>query len=79
MQICDILSKTCIVVNKEPNNKKQVLEQLAEFATKQTGVETNVILDALIERERLGTTGASELRIHRPFPVLCLLRLHQES
>ncbi|MBQ3116827.1 MAG: PTS sugar transporter subunit IIA [Alphaproteobacteria bacterium] len=57
MQICDILSKTCIIVNKEPNNKKQVLEQLAEFATKQTGVETNVILDALIERERLGTTG----------------------
>ncbi|MBR4932305.1 MAG: PTS IIA-like nitrogen regulatory protein PtsN [Alphaproteobacteria bacterium] len=57
MQICDILSKTCIVVNNEPNNKKQVLEQLAKLATKQTGVETNVILDALIERERLGTTG----------------------
>lgn len=57
MQICDILSKTCIVVNNEPNNKKQVLEQLAELATKQTGVEANVILDALIERERLGTTG----------------------
>ena len=57
MKICDILSKSCIILNTVSETKKQVLEHLSELASQETGLETNVILDALIERERLGTTG----------------------
>ena len=57
MPICDILSESCVVLNTVTETKKQVLERLSEIASRETGLETNVILDALIERERLGTTG----------------------
>ncbi len=57
MKICDILLKESIVSNAAADSKKQILEMLSELAAPKTGVNQNVILDALIERERLGTTG----------------------
>ncbi len=57
MKITDILSKESIVCNLSSDSKKNLLEELADLASKETGVESRVILEALVERERLGTTG----------------------
>jgi len=57
MKIVDILSVDSIVCNAEAGSKKQLLEMLSELASKKTNLDERLILDALIERERLGTTG----------------------
>lgn len=57
MQIRDILSQTDIVINTVSESKRFVLEQLSLLAAPKTKIEKSTILDALIERERLGTTG----------------------
>ena len=57
MKIIDILSKQSIVANGEYGSKRQLLEQLAGIAAKQTGIDARIVFDALLERERLGTTG----------------------
>ncbi len=57
MKIIDILSKQSIVVDGEYGSKRQLLEQLAGVAAKQTGIDERIVFDALLERERLGTTG----------------------
>ncbi len=57
MKIADILSKECVVCNASVDSKKQALEELSELAARKTGLNERVILDALVERERLGTTG----------------------
>ncbi len=60
MKICDILLKESVIINGAANSKKQILEQLSEIAASRTGIDQNVILDALVERERLGTTGVGK-------------------
>ncbi len=57
MKICDILAKDSIIPDVIADSKKQILEKLALIAAPKTGIDQNVILDALTERERLGTTG----------------------
>ena len=57
MKIVDILRLDSIVCDAEAGSKKQLLELLAELAAEKTGLDERLVLDALIERERLGTTG----------------------
>jgi len=57
MKISQILGADAVLANVKAKNKKQLLTELANLAAKQTGMDKNVIIDALIERERLGTTG----------------------
>ena len=57
MKIVDILGIDSIVCNAEAGSKKQLLEMLAELASQKTNMDERLILDALVERERLGTTG----------------------
>ena len=57
MKITDILKPELVVMDVEASSKKQLLEKISEVATPATGLETQIIFDALIERERLGTTG----------------------
>lgn len=57
MKIVDILTPDAVVSDEELPSKKQVLERLARLAHEKTNLAEDVILDALIERERLGTTG----------------------
>ncbi len=57
MKIKDILSADNILVEKKALNKKQLLEKLSHLASEKTELEEEVIFNALIERERLGTTG----------------------
>ena len=57
MKIVDILTKDAIVANASVGSKKQLLETLAHLAAEKTGLDERLVLDALTERERLGTTG----------------------
>ena len=57
MKIKDFLSKGGIVCDLSADSKKKLLEDLSQIAARKTGIDSRVILDALIERERLGTTG----------------------
>ena len=57
MKISDILKPDAVLYNVKAKSKKQLLTELATLAAKKTGLESTAVLDALIERERLGTTG----------------------
>lgn len=57
MKIIDILSKESIIAKNQCASKRQLLEQLSHLAGEQTGIDERIVFDALLERERLGTTG----------------------
>ncbi len=57
MKIIDFLSPKCVRFSDEEMNKKRILDVLAGVAADETGLDKRTVLDALIERERLGTTG----------------------
>ena len=57
MEISDLLTPEGVVAHLKAANKKQALHELARAAAPLTGLEERVIFDALLERERLGTTG----------------------
>ena len=60
MKIIDILSKDSIIPNGDFASKRQLLEELAKVASRQTGLDERIVFDALLERERLGTTGVGK-------------------
>ena len=57
MKIIDILAPDAVIYGAEVGSKKQLLETLATLASEKTGLDERLVMDALIERERLGTTG----------------------
>jgi len=57
MEIADLISPEGVVPNLRATSKKQALQELARRAADITGLAERAILDVLIERERLGTTG----------------------
>ncbi len=57
MKITDILAPDAVLHDVKAKSKKQLLDALATLAAKKTGLDEVAVLDALIERERLGTTG----------------------
>ena len=57
MKIADILNLARIQLDVPSTSKKQVLETIAKLASASTNCEQQIIFDALVERERLGTTG----------------------
>ena len=57
MKIADILREESIFLDTTSETKKQLLTKLAALAHEKTGADQDVVFDALIERERLGTTG----------------------
>jgi PTS system nitrogen regulatory IIA component len=57
MNIADLLAPEAVFAALKVQNKKQLLQELAARAQQQTGLPDRRILETLIERERLGTTG----------------------
>jgi len=57
MQVSDLITPECIFAKLPATSKKQALQELAKRAAELSGLSDRVIFDALIERERLGTTG----------------------
>jgi len=57
MELNDLLTPQGVVAHLRAGNKKQALQELARAAAELTAIEERAIFDALLERERLGTTG----------------------
>jgi PTS system nitrogen regulatory IIA component len=57
MELADFLKPDGIIAGLRPANKAQLLRELARRAAPATGLEGQTILDALLAREDLGSTG----------------------
>ena len=57
MDLSDLVSQEGVSPNLKATSKKQALQMLATKAADQLGLEERTVLDLLMERERLGTTG----------------------
>lgn len=57
MEIVEMLGPSSVLAGLRATSKKQVLQELANHGAEASGLTARTIFDALIERERLGTTG----------------------
>jgi len=57
MDLSDLVVPDAILPALKANSKKQVLQAIAEKAAAMTGVQEKDILETLIKREKLGSTG----------------------
>ena len=57
MELGDLLSRDGIIPSLKAKTKKLALQELAERAALVTGLALRDILEALVQRERLGSTG----------------------
>jgi PTS system nitrogen regulatory IIA component len=57
MQIGDLLDRNAITLRASASSKRKALAVAAEVAARNLGLETAVVLEALIEREQAGSTG----------------------
>lgn len=60
MNIGHLLSPQSIAVNIEASTKRELLEKIAALAAVNSGLHEKEIFDALLQRERLGTTGTGD-------------------
>ena len=60
MQIADLLSPEGVFPSLKAKDKKQLLHELASRAASLTRVPERRIVETLVERERLGTTGVGQ-------------------
>ena len=57
MKILDVLKKDAILPDLESGDKKGAIEELAAPVVQMTGVDRTELVDVLMARERLGSTG----------------------
>jgi nitrogen PTS system EIIA component len=57
MSLIDVLPQNGVFTSLKAQGKKQLLQDLAEKAGPVSGLESRFIFDALLQRERLGSTG----------------------
>ena len=57
MKISDIMSVDSVLLSVKAKNKRQLLQELSQFAAGITKVNDRTIFDALLERENLCSTG----------------------
>lgn len=55
-----LIAPECVVLDLEVNSKRQALQALARPSAKITRQPESYILEVLLERERLGSTGLGE-------------------
>ena len=57
MDLTDLIAPEAVFPALKAKTKKQALQELAQRAAKLTGLDGRDILDTLLQRERLGSTG----------------------
>lgn len=60
MALTDLLSPEAIFPALRVNGKKQALQEMSERAAQVSGLPAREIFDALLQRERLGSTGVGD-------------------
>jgi len=57
MPLTDVLTPNAILPAMKAVSKKQLLQELSSFAAELSGISERDVFDALLQRERLGSTG----------------------
>lgn len=57
MEMADLLSPEAVIVRPGAAGKRRVLRYMADVAAEAYGLSSDIVLEALLEREKLGTTG----------------------
>lgn len=57
MSLTDLILPQAVIPALKANSKKQALIEISEKAAGLSGIDSREVLDALIQRERLGSTG----------------------
>lgn len=60
MPLNDLLSPRSVISSLRVNSKKQALQELSDRAAIVSGLGAREIFDALLQRERLGSTGVGD-------------------
>ena len=60
MPLTELISADAIIPAIKASSKKQVLQEMSEKAAKVSGLFSREIFEALLQRERLGSTGVGE-------------------
>ena len=60
MPLSDLLTPDAIIPSLRVNGKKQALQEMSERAAVSSGLPAREIFDALLQRERLGSTGVGD-------------------
>ena len=60
MTLTDLLSPAAVISPLRANGKKQALQELAQHAAALTGLPDRELFEALLQRERLGSTGIGD-------------------
>jgi PTS system nitrogen regulatory IIA component len=59
-ELSDIIEARAILPGVKAQGKKQLLQELAQVLAKQLGIESRVIFETLLTREKLGSTGIGQ-------------------
>ncbi len=57
MKISELVTPRCVLPRLRSTSKKQMLQELARHASRVAEADERTIFDAILERERLGSTG----------------------
>lgn len=57
MSLNDLICPQAVIASLKANSKKQALLELSEKAAELSGMDSREVLDSLVQRERLGSTG----------------------
>ena len=57
MNISEMMTEDCIIVDSKATTKRQLLQEVAQKSSSMTGIDERIIFDTLLERENLGSTG----------------------
>lgn len=60
MSLADILRPDAVIANLKAKGKKQALQEISTAAKQLYGIDAHRILEKLLEREKLGTTGVGK-------------------
>jgi PTS system nitrogen regulatory IIA component len=60
MQLSTIISSNAVLPNLKASSKRQLLQELAQEGARLSGLDTQVIFETLLRREKLGSTGLGQ-------------------
>lgn len=60
MALSDLIPGNGVTIELGASSRKQVLQSISELAAEATGLNPRVIFDAVLQRERLGSTGVGQ-------------------
>jgi len=76
MSLSKLIAPNAVIPNMRANSKKQALQLLAQKAGEVLGCDENEILEGLLERERLGSTGVGNGIAIPHVKLACVDQMH---